>query len=256
MINTHEMDKHILETFISLTEGRILEKEWLDWFENNKDVIEKTCGRTAFLKIKPKESLTQTGNIFAAQTAVFNWLKTQNINADLNDIYKKAYNAEFDAFCRAEKQKEKEKRDYLKNNFSEIEKSYPKFFKQILQTFDNANNIEKGKSESEIIMKEKGLGVFFSDDLKTFFSLISKLDFEGLTVDFEELYVEKFNEKEYLVLGEFWLHGDGDLLLYNLDNFQISIYAHEYRPPEILKLSASMTILLEKNITAYLKSYE
>lgn len=250
------MDQELINIFTALAEGKLSGEEWLKWFDTNKDLVEKDCGRTAFLKIKPKANLSTAGNAFAAQTAVFNWLKTQNINADLNDVYEKQYNAEFEAFCRAEKQKEKDKRNFVKDNFGYIEKEYPKFFKQLVKTFDTSNQIEKGKTEAVILDKETDLEISFSADLKTFWNTISKLELEGITIDFEHVFLETFNEKEYLVLGEFWLHGDGDLLLYNAENGQISSYAHEYRPPKIIKLADSMTVLLEKNITAYLKSYE
>lgn len=247
------MDKNIIDTFINLTECKLTEAEWLNWFDNNKALIETTCGRTAFLKIKPKESFSDSRNTCIGQVAVFEWLKTKNINVTLGDTYKKAYLKEVDEVYKQQKQKDKERQKQVKENFGYLENFYPKFFKQLQKSLDTSNTIGKGKSQLEISEKEQNLSITFSADLKTFFLNISKLKLEGIEIEFGNISLDTFNNKQFLVLGEFWCYGDGDKLLYDLTTANIFSFAHEYRPPEIIELSKTMTELLEKTFTKYLK---
>jgi len=248
------MNKEVIDTFTDLAIGKLTETEWLQWFEEHKNLVEITCGRTAFLKIKPKGNLTCIGNAYAGQTAVITWLKTQNINTEVNNIYQKAYEKEFAEFVKQEKQKDKLRQQYVKDNFAYLANSYPRFFKQLQKCFDTTNTIEKGKTFSEISEKELFLNITFSPELITFFSAISKLSLEGIEIDFGTLSVEVFEEKSFLVLGEFWYYGDGDSLLYDLNHQQLFSYAHEYQPPKLIQLANSVPDLLEKTFTKYLKS--
>lgn len=250
------MDENLTDTFINLAECRLTETEWLNWFSQNKEFVEKICGRTTFLKIKPKENLSDIGNAYSGQAAAVDWLKKKNIAVVIGDTYQKAYQHEFSEFCKREKEKDKERQKQVSANFGYLEDLYPKFFKQLQKSFDTSNTIEKGKPQSEVFRKEQALSLTFSTELNTFFLNISKLVFEGITIDFDDIYVENFDNKDFLVLGEFWLHGDGDLLLYDLTTTNFFSYAHEYSPPKIIALSKTMTELLEKNVTKYLKSYD
>jgi hypothetical protein len=248
------MNKQVIDTFTDLATGELTPTEWLQWFEEHQNLVEITCGRTAFLKIKPKGNLTCIGNAYAGQTAVVNWLTTQNINTEVSNIYQKAYEKEFNEFVKQEKQKDKLRQQYVKDNFAYLADFYPGFFKQLQKCFDTSNTIEKGRTLSEISEKELFLSIIFSPELITFFSAISKLRLEGIDIDFDTLSIEVFEEKNFLVLGEFWYYGDGDLLLYDLTNQQLFSYAHEYQPPKLIRLANSLSDLLEKNFTKYLKS--
>lgn len=250
------MDKNLIDTFINLAECRLTATEWLTWFNNNKELIGEICGRTTFLKIKPKDNLSDIGNACSGQVAAVDWLKKKNIAVVIGDTYQKAYQHEFSEFCKQEREKDKERQKKVKDEFGDLEDLYPKFFKQLQKSFDTANTIEKGKLPSEISRKEDALSLTFSAELKAFFLNISKLDLEGITIDFDHISVETFDEKQFLVLGEFWLYGDGDLLLYDLTSGNCFSYAHEYSPPKIIALSKTMTELLEKSFTKYLKSYD
>ncbi|MDV7697339.1 hypothetical protein N6B72_10445 [Chryseobacterium soli] len=247
------MNKEVIETFTDLATGKLTATEWIQWFEEYKNLVEITCGRTAFLKIKPKGNLTCIGNAYAGQTAVFNWLTTQNINTEVSNIYQKAYEKEFNEFIKQEKQKDKLRQQYVKDNFAYLADFYPRFFKQLQKCFDTTNTIEIGKTLSEISEKELLLNITFSPEMITFFSAISKLSLEGIDIDFDTLSIEFFEGKSFLVLGEFWYYGDGDLLLYDLTNYQLFSYAHEYQPPKLIQL-ANIPDLLEKTFTKYLKS--
>ncbi|RQO36674.1 hypothetical protein DBR39_16475 [Chryseobacterium sp. KBW03] len=113
-----------------------------------------------------------------------------------------------------------------------------------------------GVQPDMIKAKEKELSIQLTDELSIFFQNISKLILEGVEINFTELADETIQKKQYLTLGEFWLYGDGDQLLYNLENHHIYIFAHENQPPKAIKVANSFTDFIEKKLVTYLKEYE
>lgn len=249
------MDENLKETLISLAEGRLTPETWLSWFDEHQELVERTCGRTTFLKMKTSQNASALRNTYAAQGAACNWLKTLGITIVQNDIYQKAWEKEFEDFCKQEKQKQKALQQQLEADFGELKPLYPKFYKQLLKTFDTSDEIIKGHTEARLTAKEQELSVKFSNDLSACFQLISRLSLEGMIIDFDQLSQEILNDKTYLVLGEFWSHGDGDLLLYDPLTGNIAVYGHEYGPPKIIKLADTMTAFLEGPAVKHLKAY-
>ncbi|WP_314270442.1 hypothetical protein [Capnocytophaga sputigena] len=132
---------------------------------------------------------------------------------------------------------------------------YPKLTKQVLKDFDEYNVVTAGIPLAEINQKSQDLGVVFSEELSLFFQHIGELRLEGVEIRFTDLYTDVFNDKDYLVLGEFWKYGDGDKLLYAPDTQQIFCFAHEYAKPKVIKQADTMTEFVEKKLVAYLKNY-
>ncbi|SFN56927.1 hypothetical protein SAMN05421594_3286 [Chryseobacterium oleae] len=250
------MQQEIIDQFNSLSEGKLTAQEWLSWFSDHKDDVEKICGRTAFLKIKPKESFSGVRNLYIGQLGAFDWLKSVKINADFSDLYKKGWEREFDDFCKAEKLKEKQLQQDVENKFGYLKDSYPKFFRQLTKSYSNSDIIEAGVQQEFIHNKEKELSIKLPDDLIIWYRNVSVLKLEGLEMDCNELTVETIQKKQYLVLGEFWMYGDGDQLLYSLENQNMYVLAHENAPPKVIKIANSLSDLIEKKIVFYLKEYE
>lgn len=248
--------QEIIEKFTSLSQGKLVAEEWIGWFAKYKDNIEKICGRTTFLKVKPKESFSDIRNLYIGQLAAFDWLASKEITVDLSDLYKKGWEKEFDDFCKAEKQKEKQLQKEVENKFGYLKNIYPKFFRQLTKSYSNSDVIEKGQEHEVIQSKEKELSIQLPEDLVTWYQNVSTLQLEGIDIDFKELTIETIQKKQYLTLGEFWLYGDGDQLLYNLENHNIYIFAHENQPPKTIKIANSFTDFIEKKMVTYLKEYE
>ncbi|WP_027386247.1 SMI1/KNR4 family protein [Chryseobacterium gregarium] len=249
------MQEEVIEKFKSLSEGKLMAGEWLSWFITHKDAIEKICGRTAFLKIKPI-NVSDIRNLYIGQLAAFNWLQSKGINTSLSDLYKKGWEKEFDDFCKSEKQKEKQLQKEVENKFGYLKDRYPRFFRQLIKSYGNADGIEKGVNREAIQHKEKELSIKLPEDLIAWNLNVSCLKFEGVYIDFKELTIETVQKRQYLVLGEFWLSGDGDELLYSLENHSIYILAHGYRPPKAIKTANSLFDFIEKKLVTYLKEYE
>lgn len=246
----------LIKQFTELSEGKLNAKEWIQWFSTYKDDIEKICGRTAFLKIKTKESCSDIQNIYIGQLGAFEWLKSVNINSDFSDVYKKGWEKEFSDFCKAEKQKQKQLQKDVENKFGSLKDTYPKFFRQLTRSYSDSDVIEVGVQPEDILAKEKELSLQLPEELVLWYQNISILKLEGIDLDFQELSIETVQKTQYLMLGEFWLYGDGDQLLYNLENQCIYIFAHEYAPPKALKIANSMPDFVEKKMVTYLKNYE
>lgn len=250
-------EKDIITTLISLCEGKLTAEEWKNWFFQHMQDIEKICGRRYFLKIKPHQSFSDIRNVYYGQMAVAEWLKTKNVNFSLSDIYQKTEKKEFDGFCRVEKEKRKESKNVFEIKCADLKEIYPNFFRQLGKSFDpDTTKIEKGKNIAEIQAKEKELSVKFSDELKTFFSHIGAFEFEAVQINFDELDKECFEQKEYLILGEFWHYVDGNKLLYSIENKEISVFGCECRPLKIIKVAETLTEFVEKIMVKHLKEYE
>lgn len=248
--------EEIIKQFTDLSEGKLTAEEWAEWFKAYKDDIEKICGRRAFLSIKPKESFSGIRNLYIGQLGAFEWLKSQNRTPHLSDLYQKGWEKEFEDFCQQEKQKEKQLQKAVEDKFGYLKNIYPKFFKQLTKSYSDSDCIEAGVQTDMIKAKEKELSIQLTDELSTFFQNISKLTLEGIEIDFTELADETIQKKQYLILGEFWLYGDGDQLLYNLENHHIYIFAHENQSPKAIKVASSFTDFIEKKMVTYLKEYE
>lgn len=248
--------QELIDKFINLSEGKLVAEEWISWFITHKDSVEKICGRTAFLKVKPKNSFSGIRNLYIGQLAAFDWLTSKEIKVSLSDLYKKGWEKEFDDFCKSEKQKEKLLQKEVENKFGYLKDNYPKFFKQLTKSYSNFDVIEAGEKQEAIQNIEKELSIQLPEDLSTWYQNVSILRLEGIDIDFKELTIETIQKKQYLILGEFWLYGDGDQLLYNLENQSMYIFAHENQPPKAIKIANSFTDFVEKKMVTYLKEYE
>lgn len=251
------MDKQkLIEKFIELSEGKLTAEDWKIWFSENAQNVEKICGRTNFLKIKTKDSISDVQNVYYGQTAVYNWLKLKNVEVKLSNTYKQNYEKEFDDYCKAQDEKRKQLKKSVEIKFGHLKEIYPKLLRQLTKSYDEYTKIGVGKSIDEIEIKENELSIKFSDELKIFFNHISIFKFEGVEINFNYLYKQLFDKKEFLILGEFWQYGDGDKLLYDIDKQSIVVFAHEYNPPEIIKQAQTMTEFVEKILVRHLKEYE
>ncbi|MCQ9640111.1 SMI1/KNR4 family protein [Chryseobacterium sp. WG14] len=248
--------EEITEKLILLSEAKLSAEEWIHWFAQHKENVEKICGRRAFLGMKPKDSFSGTRNLYIGQLAAFDWLQSQKISPNLSDLYKKGWEKEFNDFCKAEKERERQLQKTVENQFGYLKNIYPRFLKQLTKSYSTSDHIEKGASQERIQNKEKELSIQFPEDLILFYQNISRLELEGLTIDFEELDTEIIQSKIYLVLGEFWIYGDGDPLLYHWESQKVYILAHGHQPPKPIKIANSVSDLVEKKLVSYLKEYE
>lgn len=244
----------IIQQFTALAEGRLSAEKWEEWFGEYANDVESICGRMSFLKIKPSKNFSCVRNASISQNGVITWLAKQGINPEISKCYNEAWQEELNSFCKTEDQKDNQKRKTVKAKFSYIKETYPCLFKQLGISFNESDVIEKGISLDKIKAKETELDLLFSAELHVFFQTISKLELEGLNINFDELYTNEFIGVAYLVLGEFWKYGDGDKLLYNLKSNEIATFAHDYTPPKIIPLSKDLKTFIEKEVVSFLKA--
>jgi hypothetical protein len=249
-------EQKIIEKFIELSEGKLTAEDWKLWFSENAQNVEKICGRRYFLKIKPTDSYSEIRNVYYGQTAVYDWLKLKNVEVDVSDIYKQNYDKEFDDYRKAQDEKRKEVKKLVETKFGHLKEIYPKLVLQLTKSYDEYTKIEAGLSIDAIERIENELSLKFSEELKVFFTNISVFEFEGVEINCDFLEKQFFDKKEFLILGEFWKYGDGDKLLYSIDNQNIFVFAHEYNPPKVIKQAQTMTEFVEKSLVRHLKEQE
>ncbi|WP_306349606.1 hypothetical protein [Flavobacterium sp. '19STA2R22 D10 B1'] len=250
------MNQELINTFKLLVEGKITPSTWLDWFEVHQIAIEEWCGRRIFLKIKPYSNCTDLTNIHSAQLTAYDWLKSQNITVQPDDSYKIACEKEFKEFIRQEKLKAKALQDQIRTDFEDLKTEYPKFYRQLLRSFDTENHLQKGVTLSDLQSKEEYLAVTLPPELSTFFMNLSQIKLEGITIDFDDITLTTIDDQSFLELGEYWYYSDGDILLYDLATEKALTYAHEYQPPKLIPLADGMKALVEQHFVKHLKSYD
>lgn len=248
------MEEKIIDQLIALAEGKLKPSEWKEWFAENAKEVEKICGRTKFLGIKPSSIFSDVRNIYHSQQYAIKWLQSKNISYNSSDCYEQEYEKEFKEFCRKEEEKNKRRRNQVEQKYGYLKEVYPKFFRQLKKSFDEYTILKNENDNHRIQSKEQELNIIFSEELRTFFTLISTFEYEGIRIEFNDIEIGKFDEKEYLILGEFWKYGDGDKLLYDIEKHSIHIFAHD--TPQIFKESKTMTDFMEKSIVKHLKEYE
>lgn len=249
-------EETIVKKLIELSEGKLSAQNWIIWFLENSNIIEKTCGRTVFLKMKTKESFSDNRNAYIGQSAVIDWLKTKNIYPEISNRYKNDWEKEFEDFCKSERTKEQNLKENVEFKFGYLKESYPKLFRQLQKSFSQTDLIGQGLELNIIEAKERELKINFSEDLKNFYLNISKFEFEGLNIDFTDLELEIINNQQYVTLGEYWKYGDGDRLLYHPKNQNVLVFAHEFRPPKIFTLAKTFKEFIEKEVVKHLKETE
>lgn len=157
-------------------------------------------------------------------------------------------------FCKKQDEKIKQKRKQVEQEFGYLKEIYPKLLRQLKKSFDDYTIIKNENDNSSVNNKEQELNISLSNDLKTFFTHISTFEFEGIFIQFEDIYIDTFHNKDYLVLGEFWLYGDGDKLLYDIEKHSIHIFSHDEN--QVQRESKNMKDFVEKSIVEQLKEYE
>lgn len=247
------MEEKVTKILIDLAEGKLTPLEWKEWFAENSDSVEKICGRTKFLRIKPSKASSDIRNAYGCQNGAIRWLESKNIVFNISDKYEIEYEKEFDEFCKKKDEERDELRKKVENKYGYLKNIFPKFLKQLSKSFDESTIIKRKINLEDIINKEKEFNISISEDLKNFFVNISAFEFEAINIEFEEIEIETFRKKEYLILGEFWKYGDGDKLLYNIENNSIYVYAHNEN--KVYKQSNNMKEFIENKITYHLRQY-
>ncbi len=247
------MEEKVIETLKKLSEGKLTPLQWKEWFIENTKNVEKICGRTNFLRLKPSKSFSDIENIYYAQKNAVKWLDFKGIECNFSGRYEKEWKKEFDEFCRKKDEEEKQLKRNIEKKFSYLKDIFPKLFKQLTKSFDEYTIIKNEINLKDINNKEKEFNISMSEDLKNFFVNISTFEFEAINIEFKDIELETFNKKEYLILGEFWKYGDGDKLLYNIENHSIYVYAHGEN--KVYKQSNNMKDFIENKVTYHLRQY-
>ena len=247
------MDKEIfIEKMKTLAAGKLAPDEWFAWWKTNEDDLSNFLNLGEFRRIKPISHDFIYVIMLASQKGAVKYLEENQIDCEKSTVYLEKYKQEEDNYCKLQKKKEKELLNILKEENADLFNKFPKFAQSLKYIFSENDQIKSGVSFEQIEKSD----IKLPEEIKSFFGTVAKIYLEGISIDFDDLYMLEINGKSYCVLGEFWKEADGDLLLLDIskndESTAIYYYAHEENRVKLLR--NSIVELMEKEFVKYIKS--
>lgn len=244
-----------LASLCNLVEGRVLPEDWIFWWKNNETEIEKNISRNDFLKLKPRLSQSEIRATLISQEAAVIILKRENIILEKSNRYSELYTKEFREFVKKTKTQEKIHRLRFADNFISLKNEFPIFYKSITKHLSSEDQIIAG-SQKVLESLESLIQKRLPSEIQEFIKNISTLNIDGFRFDVTEIELIKIDSTNYIYLGNFNLHSDGDSILLKInDEIEDTIYYmyHSERPPKIIKLASDFKAFIEKTLVEFMK---
>jgi hypothetical protein len=238
--------EEVIAALISLVEGRIAPAAWVIWWYENHSQLQGLLPRTAFLKIKPNAVFGDTRAALVSQTGALEFLSKKGITVARADTYATTWQSE-----EAEREAQIVSKDEIVRkkfaaDFHQLEQNFPSLYECLRKCLSSVDVIAPGKSASDILGKETALQCRFSDRQRLFTQSVSGLQLDGVKYDFNDIRWLNTASKKYLVWGEYWLEGDGDLILFSPTSD--TMYYLNHGAPESKQLSSSFNEFIERDL--------
>jgi hypothetical protein len=242
--------EEVIAALISLVEGRIAPATWVSWWHENHAQLQGLLPRTAFLKIKPNAVFGHTRAALVSQTGALEFLSKKGITVARADTYATTWQSEEAERVAQSVNKDKTAREKFAANFQQLKQNFPSLHECLKKCLSSVDVIVPGKSASNILGKEAALQCRFSDMQRLFMQSVSLLQLDGVKYDFNDIRWLNTASKKYLVWGEYWLEGDGDLMLF--DPISDTTYYLNHGAPEPKQLSSSFNELIERDLVDFI----
>lgn len=241
----------INEKLLSLVEGKETPDSWQNWWLKNEYELEKVLSRGEFLKLKPKPHDFIWVSIFTSQKGAVEIFERKGLLFSKSNLYQEKYLEELEAYSRAKKRREQEKKKQFKEEYPELFMYYPRFTNALVKTLDEKDVIKQAAAQDEIGKVEEGLNFTLPEQVREFFLITRGMNLStGIKIELDEMFLVEIKGKQYCVLGEFWKEADGDQLLLSQNVETIWYYAHEQN--KVKMLCKDMEELVEKKLARYL----
>lgn len=237
---------------IRLAEAEWSPEEWQEWWDTHQQHLESELSRGLFLKFKPINHQFRWMAVFAGQKRAEEYLSAHGIPFEHSNRYEQNYTEEFNAFSKAQKQKNQTALEALRNTVPKLFGHYPKFAASLGKVYDHSDILNEGSSVEQIEQLEALLGIVLPRDVKAHFSIIETVSLEGIRLDLSSLRFIEIKQKPYLILGEFWKDADGDLLLIKPEYEETAtIYYYAHGSNSVRKYVSGIKALFEQKFAYY-----
>lgn len=234
---------------LELATCKILPENWYNWWIKNQESLKVFLSKGDYLRIKPISHGFLWVPILTSQKGAEQYLLKNEIPFEHSSMYQKNYEKELDDYCKDSKRKTKELLDKIKLQYPALFERYPRFCNSLKNAFSEGDKISKGITENDSFPLSKSLPT----DIFEFFKVVSQISLDSISINVADLRMEKLNEKDYLVLGEFWKEADGDLLLINLQETKLptKIYYYSHSLNKVKLLCSNIDDLMEKKLAYF-----
>lgn len=208
--------------------------------------------RTAFLKIKPNVLFGDTRAALVSQTGALEFLSKKGITVARADTYATTWQSEEAEREAQSVSKDKIAREEFAADFHQLKQNFPSLYKCLRKCLSSVDVIAPGKSPSDILGKEAALQCRFSDNQQLFMQSISGLQLDGVKYDFNDIRWLEIASNKYLVWGEYWLEGDGDLMLFDPISDTMYYLGHGSKVPQPKQRKDSFREFIEHDLVEFI----
>jgi hypothetical protein len=249
-------EEEVIAELISLVEGKIAPAAWVSWWSENSTQLQTLLPRTAFLKLKPNVVFGDTRAALVSQAGALEYLHKKGIAAVRADKYAIDWQNQ-----ETEREAQSSNTDKIaKENFAtssqQLKQNFPALYKCLKKHLSSVDVITPGKSASAILTKAKALQCQFSDSQQLFMQSVSVLQLDGVKYDFNDIRWLETASMKYLVWGEYWLEGDGDLLLSDPASDTMHYLSHGSKGLQPKQLSANFYEFIEHDLVEFIVENE
>lgn len=238
---------------LSLVEGHESPESYQEWWQNNQDMLAQLLSRGEFLKLKPCKHQLRWVPILTSQKAACAILDRLQLSYKRSNYYQEQYLSELDALSLEHKKRQQARRKQFIQDHEDFSLAYPKFAKALACVLDESDTLKIGASEPLIDAAQESIGFVLPSKVRAFFRHATAIRLSsGVSIELDALYKHTFRDEQYCVLGEFFLHADGDLLLLRATEETIYYYAHTN--DEVRVLCKDMDELVEKILKKYISN--
>ena len=204
------------------------------------------------LKIKPNVSFGNTRAAFISQTGAQDYLAKKGIVVVRADKYAKDWQQEEAKREVLRTAADKNARRDFASDFTELKYSFPKLYECLAKYLTVDDVVQPGKSIDDILAKERLLQCQISANQQLFMQALGSLQLNGVKYNFNDIRWIELNSFKYLVWGEYWLEGDGDLLLFEPTNDTMYYLGHGSKGIAPKKLGLSFKEFIEHDLVGFI----
>jgi len=236
---------------LDLVEARMPAEDWLTWWDRHGDELKSLLSPGAFLRLKPKPG--NDGPSLAAhysQEGAGRVLDQLGIAYARSDRYHQEWQRAFDQFVEAQAAKKRA----FSPTVGTLAKGFPKFARFLKANLDEVEQCSPGLDEAGLARLEEALGLRLPGAYRMFLGCVREIvvgDTLQLTADHPFVHDSAkvaLPTQGMLCVGEYWLHADGDQVLFDLrtpggDDPPVLYYDHGQ--PGVRPIAPSFTAWIE-----------
>ncbi|SDE10640.1 hypothetical protein [Riemerella columbipharyngis] len=226
-----------------LSEGLFKPEEWINWWEQNDNLVKLFLPPRWYLKIKPKMSQGLVGATLISQNAAREYLKSINqpYNESPHINYAEEYRKQIDLISL---EYDKCNLNDFDSKFFRLKQTYPVFFVSMKKHLSKNDIVENNLAEDNLASSY--FYRLLHEDVLTFFYCISQLKMENTFIGVNMLELRG----EYIKIGELWLNSDGDELY--IRPHESAVYFHDIGKNEMYILNNSFYLFVENDLSKFI----